>query len=579
MARPSALKVPQSPGWSPKRARSPAGSRARSSSPSVRSPGGLRSPGGSTSADLSVTAALERHAQLARLDMLKARIRATSYGMGGVNWTTAFKRFDVDHSGELEQHEFVAAMKKAASSASLHEDDLAHLFKQVDADQSGCIDAEEFASFMEMTPDELARKKKRDANGQGTQEYIVMARCVLREQADLSSRKLGYLSKGEVVAVTDKRDNRLRVSRLKFSSVGKSQAGWVSETVVPSGGDDTEPLVLLAKLDRAEGQMGRYASASDETDGTHRRLVMLAQDKKWAERAHKENAMAQQRRRRQSHSTRQQADREPRSGKSSSHRTARRRSSAAGLEDSRSNASDATTTDARGTAAPAVGMSEAEHQLYGEMAAAALAECDSVPRSGSAVSAASTTAASGALRSLLLSLLENTPRWQWGRAIEREWPVLRRELLTLLAVSDVGNAAAADEAVASAMLRWRQEREASAALRHVEQEVPTTRSSEQRSARATSRVLAPLDGSVRNATMMASSSSASLDSTSKGNLFASDATGAERMDGSESEASTVARTKYSSVDAVLRRRRRIAERQQSGSRASAAAAAGTRPRA
>lgn len=517
---------------------------------------GLRSPS-SRSGDLSATAALERYAELEKLDALKGRIRATSYGLGGMDWGALFSRYDVDRSGELEIEEFVAALKKVASSASLTEEDLRHLFAQVDTDGSGLVDAAEFTAFMQITPDELARKAVRDSNGHGTQEYIVMAPCILREQPDLSSLKLGHLGKGEVVAVTDKRGNRLRISRLKFSSIGQPQTGWVSEIATgiagSISGDEAEPRRLLAKLDRAEGQMGRYATEREEAEGTQRRLTMLAQDKKWADRAHKENAAARRRRRRQSSPSRRLGSGPTVDGRSS--RRAQRRAE----RHLRPNAPEA----GSGSRQTSVQMSEAEHQLYGEIAATALAECDVL--SGDRTQ--SSPAEPKATRLLLLSLLEHTPRWRWGRAIEREWPVLKQELLTLLTVSESDNSAAADEAVASAMLRWRQEREASSALRgngvgsEDEAHIRTLLShhSEQkkyskRATTAANRVLAPLDDSRSGNVVTMSTSNVSIGSTSKGALFCDDGVS---IDGSDSSVDT--RAKYSSVDRVLRRRRRLVE--------------------
>ena len=517
---------------------------------------------GSIRSSIDPSAALERHKQLEQLDRLKARIRATSYGLGGMDWNAVFRRYDADHSGELDVDEFVAALKTVASSACLNEDDLRQLFERVDIDGSGLVDAAEFTAFMEITPDERARKQIRDSNGHGTQEYIAMAPCILREQADTSSEKLGHLNKGEVVAVTDRRGNRLRISRLKFSSLSQPQTGWVSETATANTDDasdrEDEPRILLAKLDRAEGQMGRFATERELAEGTQRRLMMLAKDKMWADRARKESAAAKQQRRRQANTSRQ-------SGYDATTGAGSRRRAAT---DSRCPTPSAPEESSSGR--DSIGrMSEAEHQLYGEIAAAALlGECDIASGSRGHLS----REVSNATRLLLLSLLEHTPRWQWCRAVEREWPVLKQELLTLLAVSESGNSAAAEEAVASAMLRWRQERAASSALRGGERIEPPedyyvqphlsqqrrTRSS--RAAAATRRVLAPLDASSSsNAAAVASTSSVSIEtSICKGALFSSDAVS---MDGSESDVSTDAWSKYTSVDRVIRRRRRLAERE------------------
>ena len=516
---------------------------------------------GSIRSSIDPSAALERHKELEKLDRLKARIRATSYGLGGMDWNAVFRRYDADHSGELDADEFVAALKTVASSACLNEDDLRQLFEQVDIDGSGLVDAAEFTAFMEITPDERARKQIRDSNGHGTQEYIVMAPCILREQADMSSEKLGHLSKGEVVAVTDRRGNRLRISRLKFGSLSQPQTGWVSETAMANSDDASDgedaPRILLAKLERAEGQMGRFATERELAEGTQRRLMMLAKDKMWADYARKESAAARRQRRRPANTSRQPGYDATTGAESRRHASI----------DSRCPQPNAPEESSGGRNSIGL-MSEAEHQLYGEIAAAALAECDVASGSRRHLS----PEASDATRMLLLSLLEHTPRWQWGRAVEREWPVLKQELLTLLAVSESGNSAAAEEAVACAMLRWRQERAASCALRGGKRVEPEhylqqylsqrqhRRTLSSRATAATRRVLAPLDAS-------SSSNAAAIDSTGtvsvetsicKGALFSSDAVS---IGGSESDLSTDAGSKYASVDRVIRRRRRLAERE------------------
>ena len=44
---------------------------------------------------------------------------------------------------------------------------------------------------------------------------VCITLCVLREGPDLTSNKLGYLEKGEVVAVVQVKGNRLRCVRLR----------------------------------------------------------------------------------------------------------------------------------------------------------------------------------------------------------------------------------------------------------------------------------------------------------------------------------------------------------------------------
>ena len=406
------------------------------------------SPTKKWTANESATACLERRAELEKLDTLKSRVRSSSYGLGGADWHAVFRKYDTDGSGELDLKEFVAALHSVAISAGLHDSDLEMMFGTVDEDGSGLVDAEEFAHFMEWKPDELARKKNRDANGQGTAEYICMARCLMREGESRRSAKLGMLARGEVVAVSDDRKGRLRVSRLNHPGKDQPIAGWVSQSIPAvfddASGEEVEAeRTLMAKLDRSEGQMGRYATEREEAEGTQRRLVMLAQDIKWANTADQETAAANRKRRRAKAAVRRQtgaaADTSQSGGGGAriSLRPAPRPLSA----EASAGTAVSSGSGGGGSYGEQVPMTEAEHRLYGEMAAAALAECDVgvTPLAGAAGTAAAgdgmAVAQAQALRSLLLSLLEHTPRWRWGRAIEREWPVLRRELRTLLAVT------------------------------------------------------------------------------------------------------------------------------------------------
>ena len=100
------------------------------------------------SAGLVTTEQLE---QQDRLNALKHKLRSGAYTMGGVDWKAAFEKFDADGSGELDEEEFVAAMKTGGYAAALSSADLSVLFQTIDASQDGVIDADEFASFMRAT--------------------------------------------------------------------------------------------------------------------------------------------------------------------------------------------------------------------------------------------------------------------------------------------------------------------------------------------------------------------------------------------------------------------------------------------
>ena len=374
----------------------------------------------------SLTTMFAERERLERTDNLKQKIRSSSYGLGGQDWAAVFRKYDTDGSGELDVGEFTRALKRVGKQAGVGESDLSDLFSQVDADGSGEVDASEFSQFMELTPREMARKKERDMGGAATQEYIALAKCVLRAAPELSSARVGYLKKGEVVAVTERRGTRLLCNRLRLAgSQSQPFSGWASERALPRDGEE-EGTPLLARLDRTEGMFNQYASEREEAAGTQLRLEMLEKDKKWEQLAHQQRAAS----RRQERAASQPAAR------------ARPRSSGALRGGER--------VGQEGEEGEEEAMGAAEHRLYGAMAAAVRNLCTPGPNPLSPhllISIADWTQAleecmsrgagqpgdGVAESSLLLKLLEHTPRHMWGRAIEREWPVLRRELQTLSA--------------------------------------------------------------------------------------------------------------------------------------------------
>ena len=370
----------------------------------------------------SLTTMFAERERLERTDNLKQKIRSSSYGLGGQDWPAVFRKYDTDGSGELDVGEFTRALKRVGKQAGVGESDLSDLFSQVDADGSGEVDASEFSQFMELTPREMARKKDRDMGGAATQEYIALAKCVLRAAPELSSARVGYLKKGEVVAVTERRGTRLLCNRLRLAgSQSQPFSGWASERALPRDGEE-EGTQLLARLDRTEGMFNQYASEREEAAGTQLRLEMLEKDKKWEQLAHQQRAAS----RRQERAASQPAAR------------------------ARPRSSGALPASGERVGEDEEAMGAAEHRLYGAMAAAVRNPCPPGPNPLSQQLLISIAGLTQALEecmsrgggqpgdgvaesSLLLKLLEHTPRHMWGRAIEREWPVLRRELQTLSA--------------------------------------------------------------------------------------------------------------------------------------------------
>jgi Ca2+-binding EF-hand superfamily protein len=50
--------------------------------------------------------------------MIRTKLRAASYSVGGVDWEKLFRHYDRDNSGELDFNEFSNAIRKVSTCSS-----------------------------------------------------------------------------------------------------------------------------------------------------------------------------------------------------------------------------------------------------------------------------------------------------------------------------------------------------------------------------------------------------------------------------------------------------------------------------
>lgn len=88
-----------------------------------------------------------------KMQHLRVRLRSMSYGSGRYSAqdpSSLFRQFDKDHSGELDQEEFFAAVRKGGrlTKRDVSDGELMKLFRTVDSDGDGMIDIDEFTVFV-----------------------------------------------------------------------------------------------------------------------------------------------------------------------------------------------------------------------------------------------------------------------------------------------------------------------------------------------------------------------------------------------------------------------------------------------
>ena len=101
---------------------------------------------------LSPRKRLLQQEQTRRLQTLRARLKAGSYGLGSSsqNPWKLFSGYDRDNDGSLTLDEFTNAVRKDGkmNAAVMSDKELAQLFRAVDVDQSGQIDIQELTEFV-----------------------------------------------------------------------------------------------------------------------------------------------------------------------------------------------------------------------------------------------------------------------------------------------------------------------------------------------------------------------------------------------------------------------------------------------
>ena len=194
--------------------------------------------------------------------LVKRKIRAASYVNGGQDWSVLFRHQDSDKSGDLGRKEFFKAVRRGAGVKSdvVADKDLDLIYSRIDSDADGGLTIEEFIDWVKYSPQErleqhagqglsLSEKMELRNSGVGSvREFVVLRRCVLRSGEAMDSKPLGFLAKGEVVAVSRASANRLKVIRLRVAQPGEDQLqnGWVSEKL---DGGRGEPLLELLPRD------------------------------------------------------------------------------------------------------------------------------------------------------------------------------------------------------------------------------------------------------------------------------------------------------------------------------------------
>lgn len=212
-------------------------------------------------------------------EKLRRKLRAACSRVRGGDWQRLFNAYDTDGSGDLSYIELHRALRRdgGVRESAVSDAEIQSLFEHVDSDGDGKVSAHEFQRHLFMSKKEFAEHRARQHKAQNSaviedesltrgflSEYVCLHRCVLREGASLSSRKVGFLTKGEVVAVVASQKNRLRCVRLRYEFGGKIGRqlphGWASQYA--TGGSGIELLQLLPRQEWSDSKFCALAVAT-----------------------------------------------------------------------------------------------------------------------------------------------------------------------------------------------------------------------------------------------------------------------------------------------------------------------------
>lgn len=253
------------------------------------------------------------------LRTVKRKFKRTLVNLLGADadWEELFHHYDADGSGSIGLGELTACIRYDAnvSDEQLSDAELRVLFDFIDTDASGEISAEEFVTFMDTpmaktraalpisgnvqrsTPTCASPKASREPAGGSKEtvvhqpaawkkplpfvaEYMTNARVPLRADCFANSEVIGYLEKGEVVAVTHVwGGNELKCHRLRWYDPrrGMVGSGWASQRGKLRLTDGTSELLSRLSRDEWSARCQHYTSVADRVSALDARARLVQQ--------------------------------------------------------------------------------------------------------------------------------------------------------------------------------------------------------------------------------------------------------------------------------------------------------------
>ena len=201
----------------------------------------------------------------AEITYIRRKLRAASHRLGIHDWERLFAHYDRDGSGGLDFQEFSMAVTGDVGVAAemLGSTQMRQCFDAIDTDSNGFIECGEFTKWLSNveaasaahsgahTSLLAANAKPPMAPGVPfVAEFLVQRRCEISERPAMHSKTIGFVEKGEIVAVVRCAGNRMRIQRLRLKA--EPHAGWVSEKALEVG----PTCVNLEQLPRDEWSTG-----------------------------------------------------------------------------------------------------------------------------------------------------------------------------------------------------------------------------------------------------------------------------------------------------------------------------------